>query len=108
MLAQGQKCFYEKAARDKMKPAIVSKLAAEAAALYESVSLRIAEAHGRSRPISAMGSDWLDVIEWNRLLFDGLQVRCDPRARIDLGTTRRADTTGGHSTPASPFLPSHL
>ena len=35
--------------------------------------MQIESAKARSRPISAMSSDWLDVVQWNRYLFDGLQ-----------------------------------
>jgi len=35
--------------------------------------MQIESAKARSRPISAMTSDWLDVVQWNRYLFDGLQ-----------------------------------
>ena len=48
-------------------------LTAECAHLYEEVGLLVENAKQRSRPISAMSSDWLDVVQWNRYLFDGLQ-----------------------------------
>jgi hypothetical protein len=48
-------------------------LTAECAALYEEVGRRFDEAKARQRPISAMSSDWLDVVDWNRKLFDGMQ-----------------------------------
>lgn len=73
MLAQAQKCFYEKGQRDGMKVGILAKIAAECAGLYDEVELKIAEAKGRARPIAAMTSDWLDVVTWNKLMFDGMQ-----------------------------------
>lgn len=73
MLAQAQKCFYEKAEREGKSVGVVAKLAAEAAGLYEEVHAKIGEAKGRARPIAAMTNDWLEVVNWNRLLFDGLQ-----------------------------------
>ena len=62
-----------KAERDGKSAGVLSKLAAEAAGLYEDVHLKISEARSRSRPIAAMTSDWLSVVDWNRMLFDGLQ-----------------------------------
>lgn len=73
MIAQAQKCFYEKASRDGMKHAIVGKLAAECAALYQEIGVRLDEARSHGRQISSMGSYWLDVIQWNTQLFDGMQ-----------------------------------
>jgi len=31
------------------------------------------QAKQRARPIAAMSSDWLAVVEWNYLLYDGIQ-----------------------------------
>lgn len=73
MLAQAQKCFFEKAEGDGMTPKVLAMLSAECAALYEDVGIRVEEAKRRSRPISSMSDDWLDVVQWNRLLFDALQ-----------------------------------
>ena len=73
MLAQAQKCFYEKAEREGKSVTIVAKLAAECAGLYEDVSMSIAAARSSQRPISSMTNEWLSVVEWNRLLFDGMQ-----------------------------------
>ena len=73
MLAQTQKCFFEKAEGDGMTPKVLAMLSAECAALYEDVGIRVEEAKRRSRPISSMSDDWLDVVQWNRLLFDALQ-----------------------------------
>mmetsp|Transcript_5498 Transcript_5498/g.14498 ORF Transcript_5498/g.14498 Transcript_5498/m.14498 type:complete len:453 (-) Transcript_5498:737-2095(-) len=73
MLAQAQKCFYEKARDDGKSASILAKLTADCSALYEEVSFNISQAKGAQRPIAAMSSEWLDVVEWNRLLFDGLQ-----------------------------------
>jgi len=73
MLAQAQKCFFEKAEGDGMTTKVLAMLTAECAALYDDVGLRIDEAKSRSRPISSMTTEWLAVVQWNRLLFDGLQ-----------------------------------
>lgn len=73
MLAQAQKCFFEKAEIDGMSTKVLAMLTAECAHLYEEVGLLVENAKQRSRPISAMSSDWLDVVQWNRYLFDGLQ-----------------------------------
>lgn len=69
MLAQAQKCFYEKATRGGMKDAIVAKLAAECAALYADASTKLAAAKLSGPQCQA----WLDVVEWNKKLFDGMQ-----------------------------------
>lgn len=69
MLAQAQKCFYEKAMRGGMKDAIVAKIAAECAGLYADASTKLASAR-LSGPQSV---SWLDVVEWNKKLFDGMQ-----------------------------------
>ena len=69
MLAQAQKCFYEKATRAGMKDAIVVKITAECAGLYKDASSRLGHA-----TIGGSGSkDWLEVVEWNKKLFEGMQ-----------------------------------
>ena len=73
MLAQAQKNFVEKAQADGMSDKILALLNAECAGLYEEVGRRFDEAKARQRPISAMAQEWLDVVEWNRKVFDGLQ-----------------------------------
>ena len=73
MLAQAQKTFVEKAQTDGMSDKILTMLNAECAGLYEDAGRRVAEAKARDRPIAAMSQAWLNVIEWNRLLFDGMQ-----------------------------------
>jgi len=69
MLAQAQKCFYEKAVADGRSHAIVAKLAAECAALYQDAGLKL------KAPLlqEAISSEWLAVVDWNRALFDGVQ-----------------------------------
>jgi len=69
LLAQAQKCFYEKAMRGGMKDAIVAKIAAECAGLYADASTKLTSAK-LSGPQS---QSWLDVVEWNKKLFDGMQ-----------------------------------
>ena len=73
MLAQAMKCFYEKARDENKSASLMAKMAADCAALYQDVSSCMAQAKAAGRPIGAMPKDWLDVVEWNRLLFDGLQ-----------------------------------
>jgi len=73
MLAQAQKCFFEKAREDGKSSSIMAKLSADCAAFYQEVSSSIGAAKSTGRPIGAMSNDWLEVVEWNRLLFDGLQ-----------------------------------
>jgi hypothetical protein len=69
MLAQAQKCFYEKATRAGMKDGIVAKITAECAGLYNDASSRLGHA-----TIGGSGSkDWLEVVEWNKKLFEGMQ-----------------------------------
>ena len=41
--------------------------------MYAEVSLLIEEAKRHGRTLAAMPPDWLNVIEWNKLHFDGLQ-----------------------------------
>lgn len=67
MLAQAQQCYYEKATKDKMKAAVVSKLAAQ-------VSLMCSEALAtlRSKELKAHFEKWSSTIEWNQKLFDAL------------------------------------
>ena len=69
MLAQAQKCFYEKAERGGMKAGVLMKIAAECAALYAEVSYALNGAHAKA----SISADWFEVIEWNKLLFDGMQ-----------------------------------
>ena len=67
-LLQAQKCFYEKAVADGRSHAIVAKLAAECAALYQDAGLKL------KAPLlqEAISSEWLAVVDWNRALFDGV------------------------------------
>eukprot|EP00908_Phaeocystis_cordata_P007968 Transcript_18639.p1 GENE.Transcript_18639~~Transcript_18639.p1 ORF type:complete len:473 (-),score=252.37 Transcript_18639:68-1390(-) len=67
MLAQAQKCFYEKATRSGMKDGIVAKIAAECAGLYADASTRLG--HSKIKP----PADWIEVVEWNKKAFDGMQ-----------------------------------
>lgn len=65
MLAQAQQCFYEKAAMDKMKPQITSKLAAQAADFYQ-------QAHAQFGAISAVTRSWKDQVELKKIYFRAL------------------------------------
>jgi len=69
LLAQAQKCFFEKATADGMKDAIVAKIAAECAALYEDASLKLSA----PKLQQSCDKEWLEVVQWNRLIFDGWQ-----------------------------------
>mmetsp|Transcript_42395 Transcript_42395/g.70499 ORF Transcript_42395/g.70499 Transcript_42395/m.70499 type:complete len:437 (+) Transcript_42395:68-1378(+) len=69
MLAQAQKCFFEKAVGDGMKDVLIAKIAAECAALYEDTAVRLST----PRLKEACAKDWIEVVEWNRKLFDGMQ-----------------------------------
>ena len=72
MLAQAQKCFYEKALLASMKDATIALLAAECAALYEKVSFQLNQ-RSLSQAYRDLAKEWLGVIEWNRRSFDGVQ-----------------------------------
>jgi len=63
MLAQAQACFYEKAIHDKHKPAILSKLASQAAEWYQT-ALRCAQALGDS-----LDKIWVSHLEFQYLCF---------------------------------------
>lgn len=69
MLAQAQKCFYEKAVADGRPHALIAKLAAECAALYAEAWLKL------STPVlqESIAGEWLAIVDWNRQLFDGVQ-----------------------------------
>ncbi len=115
MLAQAQKCFYEKAVRDGLKDHVVAKLAAEAAGLYADVSNRISNAKERSRPIARMSGEWLEVVEWNKLLFDGMQHYYQATAheeaheyglqvsRLTYATNRCAEAVNACATASKPL-----
>ena len=70
MLAQAQKCFYEKASRAGMKDAIVAKITAECSRLYNEASARLGQATIGG---GAGSKEWLEVVEWNKKLFEGMQ-----------------------------------
>ena len=61
--------WHEKAMKDGMKPLILAKITADCANKYEDVSQRF-----KTATVSAgLDAEWASVIEWNRLLFAGLQ-----------------------------------
>ena len=68
MLAQAQRCFYEKAVRDSMSPKLLAKVAKGAADLYEQAlgRLRAPELHGHIEQC------WAAVVGWNHTLYLGL------------------------------------
>ena len=76
MLAQAQRCFYEKALRDRMSPKLLAKVAKGAADLYEQARhrLRAPELCGLSERKGGLDSErgWPDVVEWNHKLYLGL------------------------------------
>ena len=68
MLAQAQRCFYEKAVRDSMSPKLLAKVAKGAADLYEQAlgRLHAPELH------SHIERCWAAVVGWNHALYLGL------------------------------------
>jgi len=69
LLAQAQKCFYEKAERDGIKDKLLAMLAAECAALYRDVHQRVS--HGVLR--GSITPSFQGVIGANAALFDAVQ-----------------------------------
>lgn len=68
MLAQAQECFYEKAVKGGMKPSIVSKLAAQVGAFYES-SLKLMQAD----PLKGyVGKKWPPYAEAKSHIFKAI------------------------------------
>ena len=59
MLAQAQKCFYEKATRAGMKDSIVAKIAAECSGNYNDASLRL----NALKLSSKSAQEWLDFAD---------------------------------------------
>src|SRR3989338_3352339 len=57
MLAQAQECFYEKASKDDLSPAVVSKLAAQVAEFYSQAGALLEQ-----EPLRSLGlpSSWLN------------------------------------------------
>ena len=76
MLAQAQRCFYEKALRDRMSPKLLAKVAKGAADLYEQAlhRLRAPELRGLAERKGGIDSErgWPEVVEWNHKLYLGL------------------------------------
>jgi hypothetical protein len=71
MLAQAQKALYLKIREENSaQPETLEKLAAECASMFEEVSEQIRRTN--KRPFRSFSSEWLAVIEANRLLFGGL------------------------------------
>ena len=71
MLAQAQKALYLKIREENSaQPEMLEKLAAECASMFEEVSEQIRRTN--KRPFRSFSSEWLAVIEANRLLFGGL------------------------------------
>ena len=63
MLAQAQQCFFEKAAKDKLKPGVVARLAAQVATLYGTAAdgLREAKLH--------TDKSWPQLLAWHVSTF---------------------------------------
>ena len=70
MLAQAQKALYLKKREDNAQPELLEKFAAECASMFEEASEQIRRTN--KRPFRSFSSEWLAVIEANRLLFGGL------------------------------------
>jgi hypothetical protein len=71
MLAQAQKALYLKIREENSaQPEMLEKLAAECASMFEEVSEQIRRTN--KRPFRSFSSEWLAVIEANRLLLGGL------------------------------------
>eukprot|EP00966_Prymnesium_polylepis_P072170 1676185-Prymnesium_polylepis.1 len=68
MLAQAQRCFYEKAALEGMSPKLLSKISAQVGAFYADVLSDL------TRPPlgSHIHKTWANVVGWNAKLYDGL------------------------------------
>jgi hypothetical protein len=70
MLAQAQKALYLKKREDNAQPELLEKFAAECASMFEEASEQIRRTN--KRPFRSFSSEWLVVIEANRLLLGGL------------------------------------
>ena len=70
MLAQAQKALYLKKREDNAQPELLEKFAAECASMFEEASEQIRRTN--KRPFRSFSSEWLAVIEANRLLLGGL------------------------------------
>eukprot|EP00966_Prymnesium_polylepis_P141210 3261135-Prymnesium_polylepis.1 len=67
MLAQAQQCYYEKARKDKMKAAVVSKLAAQVAQMCGEAASGL-----KSKELKGHFDKWSVSLEWNQKLFEAL------------------------------------
>ena len=69
-LAHGQRCFYEKAKDDKMKDAILAKLASAAANMYGQIASSISGAHASDRLAKHFkGSAWIHDLAGEHAVF---------------------------------------
>jgi len=68
MLAQAQRCFYEKAALDGLSPELLSLVASQAASYYGDTADKLRG----ERMASRVDASWANVVEWNHALFEGL------------------------------------
>ena len=68
MLAQAQRCYYERAVLDGLSPKLLSRIAAQLSLYYEQIctALRVSPLQGH------MPSSWLTVCGWNRQMFEGM------------------------------------
>jgi len=67
MLAQAQQCYYEKARRDQMKAAVVSKLAAGVRAMSGEAAAML-----RAKELKGHFDKWAVLLEAHQKLFDAL------------------------------------
>ena len=71
MLAQAQRCFYEKAEQDAMSPKLLSKIAAQVALLYAEV-LSALRAPPLSKHMGSHDGSWAAICEANHKMFGAL------------------------------------
>ena len=68
MLAQAQRCYYERAVLDAMSPKLLSRIAAQLALFYDEVGASL-----RTAPLlNHMPNSWSTICAWNHKLFQGL------------------------------------
>eukprot|EP00962_Isochrysis_galbana_P046884 scaffold18987_cov109-Isochrysis_galbana.AAC.25 len=68
MLAQAQRCFYEKAVLDELSPKLLSLVASQAATYYGLTAAMLRA----DRTAARVDASWATVVDWNLSLFEGL------------------------------------
>jgi programmed cell death 6-interacting protein len=68
MLAQAQRCFYEKAVLDGLSPKLLSLVASQAATYFGQAAAMLRA----DRMAARVDASWATVVEWNLGLFEGL------------------------------------